>query len=161
MAVRSAHLKDGEAAPRYRNPTAIVQPVAAVIAMVRLLRLLALVLLVLSTFGNYVAFAGGWEALGWDWSDLPTSIAAISWPMAGAALVYQGIFAAIQWGSKAVQWWLLYTVALLASAIPSFLTYNAWAGPYLSAQIGALLAGAVVFVAAVGADALPEWVLVG
>lgn len=162
MAVKSTALKNGEAQQtRYRSPTAIMTPSAAVVVMVRLLRLLAVLLLALSTFGNYVTFAGGWGALGWDWAKLPASIAAINWPMVIAAIVFQGVFAALQWGSKAMRWWLLYGLALLVSAIPSFLTYNAWAGSYFSAQIGAFFAGTIIFLAAIGADALPEWVLVG
>lgn len=128
---------------------------------IRILRFVAWALLVMSTFGNYVQFAGGWERIYWSWRDLGGSLAAISWGAVAFAVVFQAVFSLIQWGAKAQRWWLLYTLGLLASAIPSFLTYNAWAGPYLTAQIGAAFTVAIIGLAAIGADALPEWVLVG
>lgn len=130
--------------------TAVVPHGAVIRAMVFILRTIALILLVLSTFGNYVTFIGGWPQ--WSWS--------ISWPMAGAAVAYQALFSVIQWGAKAARWWLVYTVALLASAVPSFLTYYGWAGSYLTVQVGAIMAFIIIGLATIGADALPEWVLV-
>lgn len=128
---------------------------------IRVLRFVAWALLIMSTFGNYVQFAGGWEYVSWSWRDLAGSLAAISWLAVFFAVLFQVVFSLIQWGSKANRWWLLYIFALLGSAIPSFLTYNAWAGPYLAAQIGTVFAVVVIGLAVIGADALPEWILVG
>ena len=150
MAVQSRH-----------SPTAVVSPGTAAYYAIRILRVIAFILLIMSTFGNYITFIGGWDAFRWSWSRPIASLQAVVWPMAIAAVVYQGTFSALQWGMKALRYWLVYGIALLASAIPSFLTYNAWAGPFLSAQIGVFFAGTIVLVASVGADALPEWVLVG
>lgn len=170
MSVKSSTLHDGktEDARRraYRSPTAVVEPDSAVRVMVIVLRVAAVLLLVFSTFGNYVTFAGGWDALGWNWRDLGASFAAINWPMVVAAIVFQIIFAALQWGAKAAAadeplWWWAYAFALIASAVPSFLTYNSWAGPFLAFHIGGLFAGVLIFIASAGGDALPEWVLVG
>lgn len=153
MAVQSKALKDGKAEePRaYRSPTALVAPVAVALMAIRILRVIAFLLIAMSIFGNYVTFIGGWAQLSW----------AINWSMAIVAIAYQLIFGVLQWGMKALRWWLVYLFALFASAIPSFLTYHAWAGPYLSIHIGALFAFILVGLAAIGADALPEWVLVG
>ena len=59
-----------------------------------------------------------------------------------------------------MRWWAPYGFALLASAAPSFLTYNPVLGPHLAAQIG--IYGAIMAVVALvlAGDALPEWVLV-
>lgn len=138
--------------------THLIKRSSAIRWMIRILRFVAWALLVMSTFGNYVQFAGGWERVAWRWSD---PIGSIAWLAVVFAIVFQAVFCFIQWGAKASRWWLLYGFALLGSAIPSFLTYNAWAGPYLTAQIGVVFTFIVVGLAVIGADALPEWVLVG
>jgi hypothetical protein len=149
-----------------RSATAVLPQATAITASVVVLRVLALLLLTMSTFGNYVTFVGGWAATSkapgffWSWSNLAASIAAINWSMVLLAIVYQVVFSLLQWGTKAKRVWSLYMLFLLASAIPSFLTYNGWAGPYLAEQVGVWIAGILVFIAAVGADAVPEWVLV-
>lgn len=131
-----------------------VLPQSSVIgATIWMLRIVALALLIVSTFGNYVQFAGGWPEKG-------VSLG-FSWLVLGAAAGYQLICSLFQWGFKALRWWIPYLLALVASAIPSFLTYNAWAGPYLTAQLGSIIAGLLILAATIGADALPEWVLVG
>lgn len=162
MTVQSKELKNGEIQePRYRSPTAIVRPAVAVYYSVRLLQFIAWALLAMSTFGNYITFIGGWQAWKWDWWRPVESLGSITWSMVFAAVAYQGVFAVLQWGTKALRWWLVYGLALIASAIPSFLTYNAWAGPFFAAHIGAIFAAIVIGLASIGADALPEWVLVG
>lgn len=127
---------------------------------ITLLWVLAVMLWIASTFGNFVQFVGGWDYV---------------WPMGDAtgtavlyAMLYQGIFTVAQWGFKAKRWWMLYIIALLASAVPSFLTYNAWANGWLVAHVGstapadiaALLASVFLFIIAVVVDLIPEWVLV-
>lgn len=152
MAVKSSELINGKAPeePRRKRPSAALMSRGGVIgAMVLTLRIIALILIVASTFGNYVQFMGGWERY------LP-----IGWVVVGIAALYQLICSLLQWGFKAGGMWIPYTLALLASAAPSFLTYNAWAGPYLAAQLGPLLGTIILFIATIGADALPEWVLV-
>ena len=126
-----------------------------------LLWVLAIILWLASGFGNFVQFVGGW-ALVWPLND----------KTAGGvfyALIYQAIFTLAQWGFKAKRWWLLYGIALLASAIPSFLTYNSWwINPWIVARLGPsvpftfawAIASAVIFVATVVNDLIPEWVLV-
>lgn len=125
-----------------------------------MLWIIAIVLWLASTFGNFVQFVGGWEYV---------------WPLGAYtgkgvlyALVYQGVATLAQWGFKAKRWWFLYSVSLLASAIPSFLTYNAWANGWLVARVGpaapadvvALLASLLIFILVVVVDLIPEWVLV-
>lgn len=117
---------------------------------ITILRVLAVLLIFTSTFGNYVQFVGGWE--------FAASVNAVALAL---AIGYQALCSVLQWGFKALRWWPLYALFLLASAIPSFLTYNAWAGPYLTAQFGAALAFGMLGIAVIAADALPEWVLVG
>jgi hypothetical protein len=138
--------------PATRTPHVLPRS-AVIVATITMLRIVALALIVASTFGNYVQFAGGWPA--------PGGVLPLDWLIIGAAVAYQLICSVFQWGFKALRWWLPYAVALIASAIPSFLTYNAWAGPYLSAQLGSIIAGVLILAATIGADALPEWVLVG
>jgi hypothetical protein len=155
MAVRSIPTRNGktedEEQGRRRKPSpAMVSKNGVIGAMIFILRIIALILMVASTFGNYVQFMGGWERY---------------WPIdlvvVGLAVLYQIIFSLLQWGFKAGEMWIPYFLALVASAIPSFLTYNAWTGPYLAVQIGPLLGYIVLLAATIGADALPEWVLVG
>lgn len=138
--------------PTARSPHVLPRS-SVIVATIWMLRIIALALLVASTFGNYVQFIGGWPAPG---RSMP-----FSWLVLGAAAGYQLICSLFQWGFKAQRWWLPYALALIASAIPSFLTYNSWAGPYLSAQLGSIIAGLLILGATIGADALPEWVLVG
>ena len=126
-----------------------------------LLWILAITLWLASGFGNFVQFVGGW-GLVWPLND----------KTAGGvfyALIYQGIFTLAQWGFKAKRWWFLYVAALLASAIPSFLTYNSWwINPWIVARLGPsvpftfawAIASVVIFVATVINDLIPEWVLV-
>lgn len=132
-----------------RPTTAMVSRGGAIGAMIFILRVIAIVLMVASTFGNYVQFVGGWAYY------LP-----LNWPIIGAALLYQLICSLLQWGFKSGRMWIPYAISLVASAIPSFLTYNTWAGPYLTSQLGIPLGAAVLLIATIGADALPEWVLV-
>lgn len=135
---------------KQRPSPAVMSERGAIGAMIFILRVIALVLMVASTFGNYVQFMGGWEKY------LPIDLTII-----GLAFVYQLICSLLQWGFKAGGMWIPYGLALIASAIPSFLTYNAWAGPYMTMQLGPILGSVVLFAATCGADALPEWVLVG
>jgi hypothetical protein len=156
MAVRSIQTRNGktqeeeeeERKPR-RPSTAVVSKGGVIGAMIFILRTMAILLIIASTFGNYVTFMGGWAR----W--LPADMGII-----GLSILYQLLCSVLQWGFKAGRMWIPYTLALVASAIPSFLTYNAWAGPYLVVQLGTVLAPVVLFAATIGADALPEWVLV-
>lgn len=150
MAVQQGPLVNGKPAEtvRRRSP-AMVSRGGVIGGMILILRIIAILLILMSTFGNYVLFAGGWERY------TPIDIAIV-----GLAAFYQIICCVLQWGFKAARWWLPYAFALLASAIPSFLTYNALVGPYLVAQIGPILAGAFILISVLGGDALPEWVLV-
>lgn len=145
MAVRSQPTN-----PRVSQDRPQLVPRGCVVgATINLLRIIACVLIIASTWGNYIVFVGGWGA----W--YPIDWMAMVW-----AAVYQALCSVFQWGFKALRWWMLYLVALIASAIPSFLTYNAWLGPYLAVQIGPVVAMIVIGLATLGADALPEWVLV-
>lgn len=135
---------------RAARPSPAMMPRGCVIAAaLTLLRVLAIALILVSTFGNYVQFAGGW---------------AVFWPPQWVTLLYAGIYQLIccmlQWGFKAMRWWVPYGFALIASAAPSFLTYNPVIGPYLAAQIGIYGAILVVLALVLAGDALPEWVLV-
>jgi hypothetical protein len=122
---------------------------AVISAMAGVLRTISVLLIIASTFGNYVLFVGGWA----HWT--PINAVAV-----GFAILYQALCCVLQWGFKAARWWILYFAALFASAIPSFLTYNEWAGPFLAAQLGPVVALLAMALATLGADALPEWVLV-
>lgn len=144
--VRSAPM---DAQPTKRKSPALVSRGGVIGAMITLLRIVAVLLIIASTFGNYVQFVGGWDVYR------PFNVTIIV-----VAALYQGICCAFQWGFKAAGWWFPYVLALLASAIPSFLTYNALFGPYLATQVGAVLALIGIGVAVLGGDALPEWVLV-
>lgn len=143
------------------GPTTKVIPAHSVeTGAVVMLWLLAIALWLLSTFGNFVQFIGGWE---YAWPTNQYTGKAVLY-----ALTYQAIFTLAQWGFKAKRWWFLYGVALLASAIPSFLTYNAWANDWIVAHAGAsvppdvaaLLTGLLLLVVAIVVDLIPEWVLV-
>jgi hypothetical protein len=150
MAVTSQPTVNGKVEETRRRPSpAMVSRGGVIGAMIFILRVIALVLIVASTFGNYVQFMGGWGAY-WP----------INWTIIGLAALYQLICSLLQWGFKAGKMWLPYGLALLASAIPSFLTYNALFGPYLATQVGAILTMIGIGIAVVGGDALPEWVLV-
>lgn len=153
MTVQQSPLVNGKPAEETRGVSrrspAMVSRGGVIGATIFMLRVLALLLIVASTFGNYVQFMGGWERY---W---PVSAAVV-----GLAAAYQVVCSLFQWGFKALGWWLPYGIALIASAIPSFLTYNAWAGPELAVSIGPILAGVVILLCTIGADALPEWVLV-
>lgn len=153
MTVQQGPLVNGKPAEETRGASrrspAMVSRGGVIGAMILILRVIAILLILMSTFGNYVQFSGGWAHY------LPIDIAVV-----GLAAAYQIICCLLQWGFKAARWWLPYGIALLASAIPSFLTYNALVGPYLIAQIGPVLAGAFILISVIGGDALPEWVLV-
>lgn len=153
MTVKSSELVNGRAPRRPRPTTAVVSQNGVIAAMIFILRIIALVLIVASTFGNYVQFVGGWPK---PEETLPFDVLIVC-----IAMLYQLICSLLQWGFKAGGMWVPYALALLASAAPSFLTYNAWAGPYLATQIGSFLGVALLLIATIGADALPEWVLVG
>lgn len=132
------------------RPSPAVMPRGCVITgALAVLRVIAVALILMSTFGNYVQFVGGWES----YAPIQTT------PLIYAAL-YQGVCCVLQWGFKAMRWWLPYVFALLASAAPSFLTYNPVIGPYLAGQIGMYGAIIIVFLLVLAGDALPEWVLV-
>lgn len=135
---------------RTSRPSPAVMPRGCVIsAALTLLRVIAIALILVSTFGNYVQFVGGWAAF---WPP--------HWTPLLYASIYQGVCCMLQWGFKAMRWWVPYLFALIASAAPSFLTYNPVLGPYLVAQIGIYGAIAVVVALVLAGDALPEWVLV-
>lgn len=147
MPVRSTPMNT---APRAARPSPAVMPRGCVISVaLAMLRVIALGLILMSTFGNYVQFVGGWTAF-WPPQWTPLMYAAI----------YQGVCCFLQWGFKAMRWWIPYLFALIASAAPSFLTYNPVIAPTLAPQIG--IYGAIIFVVLVvlAGDALPEWVLV-
>jgi hypothetical protein len=149
VTVQSEPLKNGKVEKKKAPSAALVSQGGVIGAMIFILRVIAIILMVASTFGNYVQFMGGWARY---------------WPVDGlivaAAVVYQLICSLLQWGFKAGGMWIPYTLSLLASAASSFLTYNAWAGPYLAVQVGPYLGIVVLLIATIGADALPEWVLV-
>lgn len=150
MTVRSQNIRSSQVVPRH----------AAESGAIVLLWIMAIVLWLASTFGNFVQFVGGWEYV---------------WPLNGAtvkgiayALLYQGMMTIAQWGFKAKRWWFVYSIALLASAIPSFITYNSWANGWLvahvarsaPADVAALLASLAILITAIVVDLIPEWVLV-
>lgn len=126
-----------------------------------MLWVIAILLWLASTFGNFVQFVGGW---GLVWPLNERTAAGVLY-----ALVYQAVATIAQWGFKAKRWWPLYMLALLASAIPSFVTYNSWwINPWIVARLGSpvpnllawWIASVVIFVATVINDLIPEWVLV-
>jgi hypothetical protein len=148
-------MENGKAAEARRQGPVRSQVIprgCAAMGAVILLWVSAVALLVASTFGNYVLFIGGWERVRW-----PTDQVALKALI--LACLFQGIFSVAQWGFKALRLWPAYGIALLVSVIPSFLTYNEWAGPWLAIYIG-FLAPLVVFLTAVFVDMLPEWILV-
>lgn len=148
MAVKSSELVNGKV-PAARPSAALFSQGGVIGAMILLLRIISVLLVLASTFGNYVQFMGGWGR----W--LP-----IDGVIIGVAILYQVICSVLQWGFKAGKMWLPYVLALLASAIPSFLTYNALFGPYLVTQVGTIPTLIGIGIAVLGGDALPEWVLV-
>lgn len=150
MAIKVEDLKNGAPVEKRRRASAAMISRGGVIGMmIGILRIIAVILLIASAFGNYVQFVGGWSSY-WP----------LNWGVIGFAVIYQAVFSALQWGFKAAGWWFPYALALIASAVPSFLTYNGLFGPYLAAQVGAVLALIGIGVAVIGGDALPEWVLV-
>lgn len=149
MTVREAPLSSGKTtAPRRPSPAMVPRGCVTIAALV-MLRVIAVVLILASTFGNYVQFVGGWASY---WPP--------EWVILLYAAIYQAVCSLFQWGFKAMRWWVPYLIALFASAIPSFLTYNALFGPYLALQVGAIPALIGIAIAVIGGDALPEWVLV-
>jgi hypothetical protein len=143
----------GVASSRGGHHTHLVSKGGIIGATIFALRAIAVLLVLASAFGNYVQFAGGWPQQG---QPLPMSEAIVLY-----AVGYQLLCSVFQWGFKAMAWWPLYGLALIASAVPSYLTYSAWVGPWLAPQIGTSLALVAIGIATLAADALPEWVLVG
>lgn len=149
-----SNLKSRPLTPAARTYRPQVIPRGCVInAAIVFLWLIAVALMAVSTFGNYVMFVGGWDAATWP-SDAATYRAL------GFAVGYQALCSVAQWGFKAIRLWPAYWVALLISAIPSFLAYNTGMGPWVAVQIGPILAPVAIFLAAVFIDMLPEWILV-
>lgn len=132
-----------------RTTTHLMSEQGVIGATIFVLRGISILLIVASTFGNYIQFVGGWDAY------LP-----IDGTIVGLAVFYQVLCSVFQWGFKAMRWWPLYIVALIASAVPSYLTYSAWMGPYLALKVGTTIALITIAIATIAADALPEWVLV-
>lgn len=149
MPVRSAPLNNPPSIHMARPSPALVPRGCVITAALVLLQVIAIALMLMSTFGNYVTFAGGWKTF---WPP--------QWVVMLYAFLFQVVCSLMQWGFKAMRWWVPYTLALIASAIPSYLTYNVVIGPYLALQVGAQLATVVVIIFVVAGDMLPEWVLV-
>lgn len=154
MTIRSEPLRSG---PRTQVvPRRTVEQAAVVFLWV-----IAVLLWLASAFGNFVQFVGGWS-LVWPLNEHTGSGVLF-------ALIYQGIATIAQWGFKAKRWWALYAFALLASAIPSFLTYNSWwinpwivarLGPSIPSALAWWIASAIIFITTAINDLIPEWVLV-
>lgn len=151
MTVREAPQRTPHVIPRQSVETSAIV----------MLWIIAILLWLASTFGNFVQFVGGW---GLVWPLNERTAAGVLY-----ALVYQAVATIAQWGFKAKRWWPLYMLALLASAIPSFVTYNSWwINPWIVARLGSSvpdllawwIASVVIFVATVINDLIPEWVLV-
>ncbi len=149
MPVRSAPMNNAPARAAARPSPAMMPSGCVISAALVILRVVAIALILVSTFGNYVQFAGGWASY---WPP--------QWTVLLYAAIYQGLCCLLQWGLKAMRWWIPYLFALIASAAPSFLTYNVVIGPYFTAQFGAQLAIVIVTLFVLAGDALPEWVLV-
>lgn len=149
MPVRSAPMNNPPTRAPARPSPAMMPRGCVITAALVILRVVAIALILVSTFGNYVQFVGGWD---------------FYWPPQWVTLlyagIYQGLCCLLQWGFKAMRWWFPYAFALIASAAPSFLTYNVVIGPYFTAQFGAQLAFIAVALFVIAGDALPEWVLV-
>lgn len=123
-------------------------------------RMVALVLLLTSTLGTYVQFNGGWERI-WVFDERAGQAALY-------ALLWQILFFLWQFSMIRVRAWRWYIFALLASAVPSFMSYYDLAYPWLVAYIGRylpdgpdrVLTVVILLVAVVGNDMVPEQVLV-
>jgi membrane protease YdiL (CAAX protease family) len=149
MTVRNEPLANGKpTAPRRPSP-AVVPRGCVITAAMAMLRVIAIALILASTLGNYVQFVGGW-AVYWP----------PQWTILLYAAIYQGVCSLMQWGFKAMRWWVPYLFALIASAVPSYLTYAGLFGPNLTLQIGMYPAMLVLLLLVIAGDALPEWVLV-
>ena len=133
--------------------TQVLSGATAAAVLVFILQAIAVLLVVASTFGNYVQFVGGWPTE-------PDKTLPFVWAAVLYATVYQVGCAIAQWGCKHKGWWIAYTIALLVSAIPSFFTYNAWAGPWLTVLIGPILSTIVIGLIVLFGDMIPEWILV-
>lgn len=153
--LRQAPLVNGrvveERGPRNQT-TKVIPSSAVVIVLIRALQVIAVLLVIASIFGNYVQFVGGWPA---DNAALPLDAAAILY-----AAVYQVGCSVAQWGCKHQGWWVAYAAALIVSAIPSFFTYNAWAGVWLAVLIGPALSIVAIALIVLFIDMIPEWILV-
>jgi hypothetical protein len=121
--------------------------------------------ILISTHGNYIMFRGGWD--GFTFPRYAGNIAF-------AAIGYQVVCSAAQFGFKAAGktygghgWWIAYIVSLLVSVVPSFIAYYQGFAPGLIAPLTAFtgnatlpLVAAIIFVASLILDWLPEWVAV-
>jgi hypothetical protein len=118
-----------------------------------------------SWYGTYIQLAGGWS----QYDGFLASLTAINGQAAMFALVYQLVVSGLQWGFLALYnmtrnpWFIVaYVVALGASVVPSYLTYNSWVGDDLTAALGGnIWAGLILGIAVVAADVMPERGLVG
>ena len=112
----------------------------------------AAVMMAISTFGNYVQLVGGWRNTTLDNIAQDALLYAVAWQ----AFCFVG-----QWAFKARQQWALYVLFLAISAVPSILTYHAWAGDYLNLVTGLSIGGwLLVVIGAVLNDMAPEWILI-
>lgn len=143
--------------------TKVIPAEHAATGAILVLWVLAGVLVVASWFGSYIAIvAGASGALAGP----------VAWPGWNAeammlAAGFQLAVSVVQWGMRALfrrtkvgAFLFVYFIALLVSGVPSFLTYWGWAGIELTEQAGnAYLAGAVLAVAVLAGDWLPEQML--
>lgn len=113
--------------------------------------------IIISTFGNYIAFVGGWE-------NVSSAIVARALVV---AVVWQAICCGCQFSFKAKQWWVAYIIALVVSVAPTFVgfytpVYN-YLAPVLESHLDNGVMPLIMFLTGVSAfllDALPEWVAV-
>lgn len=124
--------------------------------LLALVRVGALGLVVLSIFGTFYGMNGEQLPIA-KLGQVITDIALTPWGFA-AAIALQIILAVIQWGARVLaksdpRWWLLFVLALGASAYWNWVAYGA-----------AIVAGGVPWllavIAVVGGDAITEIVLV-
>lgn len=121
--------------------------------------------LLISTFGNYIMFSGGWQGFTFPHFVVNSLVWAVVFQLlcVGAQLAFK---------SKAkkgggMNWWIAYGIALLVSAVPSFLTahygFSEQLTLALAPQIGSAALPVVIvaiFLGALAIDMLPEWVAV-
>jgi hypothetical protein len=111
----------------------------------------------ISTFGNYVAFVGGW-------GNVSTAIVGRALLV---AVVWQAVCCICQFAFKARGWWVAYGVALLVSVAPTFVGYYQpvydYLSPFLSQYLDRGVMPLIMLFTGVSAlllDVLPEWVAV-